>query len=143
MTSLLEDDVLAINRINPYTATETFGISTNGTYKGSLDWTYPADGPPSWQQEEKPEYVDHFGPHVGNRSGSMYLRTGDTSPSTSFMFPARKYQYDDGTTSWSRETVWKNGENYMNQNPFARKETLFPIWLLLVIVVILLAIQKS
>jgi hypothetical protein len=50
MTSLLLNDDMSMNRINPYTATQTFGVSYNGGYKGVL--------PPDPERPESPAMLE-------------------------------------------------------------------------------------
>jgi hypothetical protein len=102
---MLVDDRLAIDRVNPYTLTNTFGLPTDGMYKDPLDGTYtteinesPGDGPDIFPGDT----ADHFSPLRVNMSGPMFLKTGETGYAPSSMYPARKYQYIDGTTSFIR-----------------------------------------
>ena len=145
----MADDDTAMNRINPYTATGTFGVSYNGGYKGpnTQTWYAPDDTPASWTvPDEKPEYLDHFGPNQLNKSGSMYLKTGDVHPATSFMFPARKYQYDDGTTTYSRETLWGNASNYVTSlpNQFSMgRDNMWPVILVLIALLFIFVYRKK
>jgi hypothetical protein len=149
MTEFMVNDDLAMDRINPYTATGTFGISYNGGYKGpnTQTWYAPDDAPASWDvPPEEPEYLDHFGPNQLNKSGPMYLKTGGIHPATSFMFPARKFQYDDGTTSYARETVWSNASNYVSNLPnqfSARGDSLWPIILVLIVLLFIFVYRKK
>ena len=149
MTEFMADDDTAMNRINPYTATGTFGVSYNGGYKGpnTQTWYAPDDTPASWTvPDEKPEYLDHFGPNQLNKSGSMYLKTGDVHPATSFMFPARKYQYDDGTTTYSRETLWGNASNYVTSlpNQFSMgRGSMWPVILVLIALLFIFVYRKK
>lgn len=148
MTEFLADDDTAMNRINPYTATATFGISYNGGYKGpnTQTWYAPEETSASWETPvEQPEYLDHFGPNQLNKSGSMYLKTGGVNPATSFMFPARKIQHDDGTATFSRETVWRDGSNYVSGLPtgFDATKNMWPlIFALFVLIGILVAARR-
>jgi len=148
MTEFLADDDTAMNRINPYTATATFGISYNGGYKGpnTQTWYAPEETSASWETPvEQPEYLDHFGPNQLNKSGSMYLKTGGVNPATSFMFPARKIQHDDGTATFSRETVWRDGSNYVSGLPtgFDVTKNMWPlIFALFVLIGILVAARR-
>jgi hypothetical protein len=145
MTELLVNDQLSMDRVNPYTASQTFGVPYNGGdyLYPDMKWAAPDDGPASWNMPpEHPEYNDHLAPMARDRSGAMYLKTGGVDPATSFMFPARKIQYDDGTTSWSRETVWRNGENYTNEPLFGHKESLFPIWFMLILLLVIFVVAK-
>jgi hypothetical protein len=36
------------------------------------------------------------------------------------MYPARKYQYDDGTTSWGREILVGDAKNYVSPADFSK-----------------------
>lgn len=142
MTEFLADDELSMNRVNPYTATGTFGISYNGRAYPEMQWNAPAEGPATWNTSDKNEADEHLAPLELNRSGALYLKTASKGPAPSFMYPARKFQYDDGTTSWSREIVWRNGENYTNENPFGLRESMFPIWIMLVLLLLLFVAAK-
>lgn len=142
MTEFLADDELSMNRINPYTAAGTFGVSYDGATYPDMQWNAPVDGPATWETSSKNEADEHLVPLALNRSGPMYLKTGGVDPAPSFMFPARKVQYDDGTTSWSREVVWRNGENYTNEPIYGRQESLFPIWIMLVLLLVVFIAAK-
>jgi hypothetical protein len=149
MTEFLADDDTAMNRINPYTATATFGVSYNGGYKGpnTQTWYAPEETSASWETPvEQPEYLDHFGPNQLNKSGSMYLKTGGIHPATSFMFPARKIQHDDGTATFSRETVWRDGANYVSGLPTGfgmRADSMWPIILVLIALLFIFVYRKK
>lgn len=149
MTEFLADDDTAMNRINPYTATATFGISYNGGYKGpnTQTWYAPEETSASWETPvEQPEYLDHFGPNQLNKSGSMYLKTGGVNPATSFMFPARKIQHDDGTATFSRETMWRDGDNYVSGLPTGfgmRTDSMWPVILVLIALLFIFIYRKK
>lgn len=95
------DDRLQIDGFNPYTWSGTYGVPTDGFAKnvfidGSytsgisdkpMDMTAPIDTPDD--------------PNLNN-SGPMYLKTTDVSPAPFRGFPARKFEYPDGTTTWYR-----------------------------------------
>ena len=120
MTSLLLNDDMSMNRINPYTATQTFGVSYNGGYKGVL--------PPDPERPESPAMLEfnprvgvpteHFNPLTLDDAGNMYLKTGDVHPATSFLYPARKYQFDDGSTTFGREVIIGDAKNYVSPADF-------------------------
>ena len=120
MTSLLLDDDRSMNRINPSTSSQTFGISYNGGYKGTL-----APGP---ERPESPAMLE-FNPRVGvptdhfnklelDDAGNRYLKTGGIHPATSFLYPARKYQFDDGSTTFGREIIIGEAKNYVSPADF-------------------------
>jgi hypothetical protein len=143
MTEFMADDDLSMNRVNPYTATGTFGISYDGATYPEMQWNTPVDGPATWNTPDKNEADDHLTPLAMNTSGPMYLKTADKGPATSFMFPARKFQYDDGTTSWSRETIWRNGENYTNEKLFGQSTSMHRIFLFMMILLLVLFVAAK
>ena len=120
MTSLLLNDDMSMNRVNPYTLTQTFGVSYNGGYKGVL--------PPDPERPESPAMLEfnprvgvpteHFNPLTLDDAGNMYLKTGDVHPATSFLYPARKYQFDDGSTTFGREVIIGDAKNYVSPADF-------------------------
>jgi hypothetical protein len=149
MTELLSNDQMSMDRINPYTLTTTFGISYNGGYKGPAP-QYPTipEGPAEWDVEgEVPEYTDHMQPLYINRSGPMMVKTGSSHPATSFLFPARKYQFDDGSATFSREIVWKDGQNYISGLPTGWEtsagDSLTPIIVVFVLLLILIFVARK
>jgi len=103
---MLVDDQLSMNRINPYTLTGTFGVPTDGMYKTPLDARYttemddmPAE-PVSTFPDDTPQ---HFAPSRINMSGGMVaMTTSEKGNAPYVMFPARKYQYVDGSVSFAR-----------------------------------------
>jgi len=103
---MLVDDNMSINRVNPYTLTNTFGLPTDGMYKDQpLDARYvsqidenPSEGPSVFPGDTP----DHFSPLRLNMSGPMAVKTGYVNPAPYAMFPARKYQYIDGSISFAR-----------------------------------------
>jgi hypothetical protein len=112
-------DSMAMNRINPYTSTGTFGVSSNGGYKSlkpvirvesevNDDLMFPAG------EMDKDYGVprDHFNPLALDHAGNMYLGTGSVHPARTFIYPARKYEFDDGSTSYGRQVTIENIENY-------------------------------
>lgn len=123
MTSLLLNDDISMDRINPYTASQTFGVSYNGGYKD----TAPAQSEPV--RPESPAMFE-FDPSVGvptshfnrltlDRAGNTYLKTGGVNPARSFLYPARKYQFDDGSTTFGREIVLGDSSNYITPGDFS------------------------
>jgi hypothetical protein len=147
MTSLLLNDDMSMNRINPYTATQTFGVSYNGGYKGVL--------PPDPERPESPAMLE-FNPRVGvptdhfnkltlDDAGNMYLKTGGTHPATSFLYPARKYQFDDGSTTFGREVIIGDAKNYVSPEDFPDDAQTGRALVLgaMIILLILLAFRKG
>ena len=124
MTSLLARDDVSINRINPYTATQVFGVSYNGgKYKDGVlrvetevddDIMFPG-GP---RDADTGVPTDNFNPLTLDHAANRYLGTGSSHPATSFMYPARKFQYDDGSTNFSREVVLADAKNYVTPDDF-------------------------
>ena len=95
------DDRLQIDGFNPYVWSGTFGVPKDGFPK-----TWFIDGSYTTQIDETPMTVTE--PIQGaddpgrNFSGSMYLKTAETSPAPFLGYPARKLEYSDGTVSWFR-----------------------------------------
>ena len=101
----LNDDV-QINKFNITTWTGDFGINKDGFPKGMY-----IDGSYVTQMDETPtEYpsiideddVNHFDPQRLNMSGPMYLKEASVNPAPYRMYPARKFEYDDGVVTWDR-----------------------------------------
>jgi len=120
MTSLLLNDDMSMNRINPYTLTQTFGVSYNGGYKGTLEAGPERPESPSMLEFNPRAGVptDHFNKLELNDAGNMYLKTGGVNPATSFLYPARKYQFDDGSTTFGREIIIGDAKNYVSPADF-------------------------
>jgi hypothetical protein len=147
MTSLLLDDDMSMNRINPYTSTQTFGVSYNGGYKGTLA--------PDPERPESPAMLEfnprvgvpteHFNPLTLDDAGNMYLKTGDVHPATSFLYPARKYQFDDGSTTFGREIIIGEAKNYVSPADFPDDMQTGRTLILgaMILLLILLAFQKK
>ena len=117
MTSLLLDDDMSMNRINPYTSSQTFGVSSNGGYKGVSHEKGPERPESPGMFEFHPSEgvpTDHFNKLSLNDAGNMYMKTGGVNPAKTFIYPARKYQFDDGSTSFGREVVVRDIKNYIS-----------------------------
>ena len=147
MTSLLLNDDLSMNRMNPYTATETFGISYNGGYKGVAE-----PGPDRPESPAMLEFnpragvpTDHFSKLELDHAANMYLGTGSVNPAKSFLYPARKYQFDDGSTTFGREVILIDAKNYITPADFADDFTTGRTLLIvaMILLLILLAMQKG
>jgi hypothetical protein len=100
-TAAMACDALSINRINPYTWSGTYGVYSDG-----FPSTIPNDG--SYTTEISEVETVYTDPLSGtnnqnmNMSGSMYLKTVDSSPAPFLGFPSRKNEFPDGTVSWYR-----------------------------------------
>lgn len=100
-TALMQCDQMAINRINPFTATEAYGVNFNGFPKNiHMDGSYITEIDPTPMEESGRPELD--GDMNFNFSGSMYLKTSDSRPAPFRPFPARKYEYTDGSVTWDR-----------------------------------------
>ena len=122
MTSLLLNDDISMDRINPYTASQTFGISYNGGYKDAPEQTGPARPESPTMFEFDPSVgvpTSHFNRLALNDAGNVYLKTGGVNPARSFLYPARKYQFDDGSTTFGREIVLADARNYITPGDFS------------------------
>lgn len=147
MTSLLLNDNLSMNRMNPYTATDTFGIVYNGGYKGLAE-----SGPDRPESPPMLEFnprvgvpTDHFNPLTLDDAGNMYNKTGGTHPATSFLYPARKYQFDDGSTTFGREVILMDAKNYVTPEDFPDDMRTGRILIIvaMIMLLILLVMQKG
>ncbi len=153
MTTLLVNDDWSINRINPYTATATFGIPSDGGYKAGAmigeptpfvipDSTLSSDK--EVPDEGRPD--DHFFPLHINRSGPMYLKeVSSANAAPAFMWPARKFQYDDGTTTFGREVIYADGRNYITPDDYtsANNRGAFMILIVLLLLMVVLYLRSK
>ena len=100
-TALMQCDQMAINRINPFTATGAYGVNKDGFPKDLyMDGSYITEIDPTPMEESGRPDLD--GDMNFNFSGSMYVKTSESKPAPFRPFPARKYEYADGTTTWDR-----------------------------------------
>ena len=143
----LVNDQIHMNGLDMNTWTDTFGVPTYGFYKDqALDGSYirgtdetPAEGP-----DPNPA-MDHFDPLRTNLSGPMYVKEIYPKYAPSRMFPARKFEYPDGTVTWARPGLPFNFES--NEPPrkgwFAKAgDDILPV-LLLVLVILAFLFRKN
>ena len=131
-SAALIDDRLQIDGFNAYTWTGTFGVPTDGFYKDFMDGSYTTQIDETPQTyTDKNEDLDHFHPLDLNRSGPMYLKEGGVNPAPYQMFPARKYEYDNGVVTWERP-----------DRPLIKKETNWFIVFLVIAVLFLFLFKK-
>ena len=100
----LIDDRLQIDGIDMNTWTNTFGVPTDGFYKDQMiDGSYirGTDERPMEPQDANPA-MEHFDPLHVNTSGPMYLKEIYPKYAPDRMFPARKFEYPDGTVTYAR-----------------------------------------
>jgi hypothetical protein len=141
-TAAMACDDLSINRFNPYTWSGTFGVYSDG-----FPSTIPNDGSYTTEISEEPTvYTDSLmGTNDANMnlSGSMYLKTADSSPAPFRGFPVRKNEFPDGTVTWMRPGQpwsWMGGRRASDDTWTAgrgRGQDLL-IWLVLIALVIYL-----
>ena len=153
MTSLLVNDSWSMDRINPYTATAMFGIPTDGGYKAGAVMGQPApfaipettlSSDKEVADEGRPD--DQFFPTHINRSGPMYLKEiSSANAAPAFMWPARKFQYDDGTTSFGREVMYTDGRNYITPDDYtsANNRGAFMILVTLLLLMLVLYLRSK
>ena len=100
------DDRVHLNKFDMYTWTDTFGVNTDGFQKDlHLDGSYTTqmdETPTQYPSMIDSDDVDHFNPQRLNMSGPMYLKECSVKPAPTRMFPARKFEYADGTVTWDR-----------------------------------------
>jgi hypothetical protein len=88
--------------------------------------------------------TEHFNPLTLDDAGNMYLKTGGVDPARTFLYPARKYQFDNGTTSFGRSVVFADGSNYITPADFDDTRTgRFLILGAMILLLILLVTQKA
>ena len=103
-SAALIDDRLQIDGLDMYTWTNTFGVPTDGFSKSTFmdgSYTRGTDEPPMAPQDANPA-LGHFDPLTLNLSGPMYLKETSVNPAPDRMYPARKFEYADGTVTWDR-----------------------------------------
>lgn len=132
-TALMISDDLHINRYNPYTWSGTYGVPTDGS-KWKSDGTYTVE-----IDERQVVYADKnddlkdFNPTHVFRSGPVFIDEVAAKPSPPWgLFPARKYEYDNGSVTYVRPDLHRRGNEWADQPPRAKT------WDLLVVVAILL-----
>ena len=79
------------------------------------------------------EDVDHFNPQRLNMSGPMYLKTAQVNPAPYRMFPARKFEYDNGKVTWDRP----------GRPRYVEKDDRLPWIAIIILIVLLLLIFKK
>lgn len=97
-TAWMIDDRLQIDGFDPYTWSGTYGVNRDGFRKDTfIDGTYFT------QMDEEPmEFTEPVeDPPLGD-SGAMFVKTVSVDPAPFRMFPARKFEYADGTCTWYR-----------------------------------------
>lgn len=107
-TAWMIDDRLQIDGFDPYTWSGTYGVNTDGFRKDTF-----IDGKYYTQIDEVPmEFTAPVeDPPLGD-SGAMFVKTASVNPAPYRMFPARKFEYADGTCTWYRpDAPW----SWMNQ----------------------------
>jgi hypothetical protein len=89
--------------------------------------------------------TDHFNKLALDDAGNMYLKTGGVHPASSFLYPARKYQFDDGSTTFGREIIIGDAKNYVSPADFPDDVQTGRTLLLgaMILLLILLAMQKG
>jgi hypothetical protein len=109
-SAALVDDRLQIDGFDAYTWTNTFGIPTGGFHRDFMDHGFT-----SGICEEPSEETEPIAPDV-----PMLFFGSGTHASADAIFPARKYEYDDGRVTYARpglpaslsltsETTWLFG----------------------------------
>jgi hypothetical protein len=100
-TALMRNDELAMNRVNPFTWSGSYGVNNNGFPKN-----LHMDGSYTTQIDETPMETSGR-PDIDNEAnfdfaGGMYLKVSESKPAPFRPFPARKYEFSDGRVSWRR-----------------------------------------
>ena len=138
-TAAMICDDLAINKINPYTWSGTYGVNTDGfpnTLEIDGSWTTQIDETPT----EYPVMPDEANFQNSDFSGSMYLKTAEVDPAPYRMFPARKMEFSDGTVTWYRPGMPWSAARASADYPQLGGATYFKDNSLMIIIVILVLI---
>lgn len=108
-TAQLIDDTVLIDRINPFTATNTFGTPSNGGFYDGPDGTFIVERDERFMEmNDRNDDLTHFTPDHINRSGPLMVNEAAASPAPFLGFPARKFEYPDMvTTTWYRPALCK------------------------------------
>lgn len=134
-TAWMVNDDLAINKFNPYTWSNTFGVPTDGS-KWKSDGTYSVeiDERPTVYTDTNADLADFNSVHV-MRSGPLYLKEMPGKPAPPFNgFPARKYEYDNGVVTWNRPDLARGSRaEYAFQAPRANT---WDLWLVLALLIV-------
>lgn len=142
------DDRIHINKFDMYTWTGTYGVTSDGFPKTMyMDGTY-TDGidetPTQYPSIIDSDAVNHFNPERLNMSGPMYVKTGYVNPAPDSMFPARKFEYDDGSVSWARPGL---KESFSSRKPRRITDTIDNFlghdWFIFILIVIVLFLILS
>lgn len=129
-TAWMVSDDLAINKINPYTWSGTYGVPSDGSkWKSDGTYTVEIDERATVYTDPNPDLKDFNPVHV-MRSGPMYLDEMPGRPAAPFNgFPARKYEFDNGVTTWRRPDLARGQRNeYAFQEPRAN---MWDLWLVI------------
>lgn len=135
-TAWMISNEMKINNMNPYVWSGTYGVPTNGS-KWKSDGTY------SVEIDERPVvYTDpnddmrDFNPSHVFRSGPMQVGEVAAKPSAPWGgFPARKYEYDNGSVTWVRPDLLKGPRPSWGDQPL--KANTWDLWIVLVILIAL------
>ena len=134
-TAWMINDDLAINKFNPYTWSGTYGVPTDGSkWKSDGTYTVEIDERPTVYTDANPALKD-FNPVHLMRSGPMYLKEMPGKAAPPFNgFPARKYEFDNGVTTWNRPDLSRGSRaEYAFQEPRAKT---WDLWLVLLILIV-------
>ena len=142
-TAWMINDDMKINNINPYVASGTFGIPTDGSkWKSDGTYTVEIDERPVIYADSNDDLKD-FNPMMTFRSGPMAVGEMAAKPSPPWsMFPARKYEYDNGDTTWARPDLQSRGaRNSWASDPL--KASTWDMWTVLLVLAFLALIYAS
>ena len=137
-SALMIDDRLKIDHFNPTTWTGDFGINNDGFRKDVvIDGSYT-----SAIDEEPVDYSDDLTNKPTDLSGNVHLKTINPNYAPYHPFPARKFEYSDGTVTWVRPGqpwCWMGGQP---GELFSDKEPRNVLMILVVLVIIAYVIGK-
>ncbi len=99
-SAALIDDRLQIDGFDVYTWSKTFGLPTGGFHKDYMDHRVVR----SQIDESDTEYTPVMGVKA-HTPASQVLQCGTVNPAPDQMFPARKYEFDNGVVTFVRPAL--------------------------------------
>jgi hypothetical protein len=101
-SGLMLSDNNKMNKINPTSWTGDYGIPHDGFSKNyTVDGVNYLTGIDETPTEYADSPVGDDNPNMNN-SGAMYVKTAGANPAPWSPFPARKFEYSNGTVTWYR-----------------------------------------
>jgi hypothetical protein len=135
----LIDDRLQIDGFDMYTWSGSYGLPSDGFPKNVfMDGSYFTQ-----IDESETVYTDPLPASAAqnmNLSGPMYLKSGYVNPAPTSLYPARKYEFDDGRVTWRRDGRPWSWEGVQIQSAlnafFVKKQNQMLLFLIIVVMAV-------